>query len=99
MKDLAEVCPLSCEGMLHPLSFPVQDGIRFLRIPFPAISSAYLTAAYRKRKIAGLPCFAKITEWVRSALICRWRCPRDTQRERSKQVEIWKGHPSVLPSA
>jgi hypothetical protein len=57
MKDLAEVCPLSREVMLQPLSIPLQDGVRFFRIPLPALSSARLAAAYRERKIAGLPCF------------------------------------------
>src|SRR5258706_11820170 len=59
MKDHAEVCPLSREGV--PLSVPLQDSICFLCTPVPAISSACLTAAYRERKISGLPCFAKIT--------------------------------------
>src|SRR6266852_1753562 len=77
-KDLAEVCPLSREVMLQPLSFPLQDGIRFLRFPLPAISSAYLAAAYRERKISGLPCFARVTEWVRSALSAGGvGCPRE----------------------
>ena len=58
MKDLAEVCPLSREVMLHPLSTPLQDGFRFFRFPLPAISSAYLAVAYRERKMSGLPCFA-----------------------------------------
>jgi hypothetical protein len=58
MKDLAEVCPLSREGMLRPLSLPLQEGFRFFRVPLPTISSARLAAAYRERKISGLPCFA-----------------------------------------
>jgi hypothetical protein len=58
MKDLAEVCPLSREVLLHPLSTPLQDGLRFFRVPLPALSSACLAAAYRERKRAGLPCFA-----------------------------------------
>ncbi len=82
MKDLAEVCPLSREVMLQPLSFPLQDGIRFLRFPLPAISSAYLAAAYRERKISGLPCFARVTEWVRSALSAGGvGCPREGHQE------------------
>ncbi|RGN59221.1 hypothetical protein DXB58_13845 [Bacteroides sp. OM05-10AA] len=40
---LAEVCPLSCEVMLQPLSIPLQNGVRFLRIPLPAFHSASLT--------------------------------------------------------
>ena len=46
MKDLAEVCPLSRVVMLQPLSLPLQQGLRFFRLPSPAISSARLTAAY-----------------------------------------------------
>lgn len=42
MKDHAEVCPLSREVMLHPLSAPLQGGIRFLRFPLPAIPSVPL---------------------------------------------------------
>ena len=37
MKDLAEVCTFSREGMLHPLSAPLPSGFRFFRIPLPAI--------------------------------------------------------------
>jgi len=58
MKDLAEVCPLSREMMLQPLSAPLQRGFCFLRCPLPAISLAHLAIAYRKRKISGLPCSA-----------------------------------------
>lgn len=84
MKDLAEVCPLSREVMLQPLSFLLQEGVRFLRFPLPAISSAYLTAAYRERKISGLPCFARVTEWVRSALSAGGvGCPREGHQKAS----------------
>ncbi len=71
MKDLAEVCPLS-RGILLPSLFPpLQKDVRFLRLPLPTISLAHLAAAYRERKILGLPCSAQIPEWVRSALIRR----------------------------
>jgi len=36
MKDLAEVCPLSREVILQPLSVPLQGGFRFFRFPLPA---------------------------------------------------------------
>ena len=58
LKDLAEVCSLSREVMLQPLSPPLQSGFRFFRIPLPAISLAHLAIAYRERKISGLPCSA-----------------------------------------
>src|SRR6266487_223892 len=81
MKDLAEVCPLSREGMLHPLSRPLQAGLRFFRFPLPAVSSARLTAAYRERKTSGLPCFAQRTKWVRSALSAGGvDCPRESPK-------------------
>jgi len=57
MKDLAEVCPLSRVVILQPLSRPSQEGLRFFRLPLPAISSACLATTYRERKISGLPCF------------------------------------------
>jgi len=57
MKDLAEVCPLSREVLFQPLSTPLQDDLRFFRVPLPAISSACLATTYRERKISGLPCF------------------------------------------
>ena len=47
MKDRAEVCSLSREVLFQPLSTPLQDGLRFFRVPVPAISSACLAAAYR----------------------------------------------------
>jgi len=58
MKDLAEVCSLSREVMLQPLSAPLQRGFRFFRFPLPAISLGHLTIPYRERKISGLPCSA-----------------------------------------
>ncbi|MFL5706832.1 MAG: hypothetical protein ACJ8AG_29030 [Ktedonobacteraceae bacterium] len=47
MKDLAEVCTLSRGVLLQLLSIPLQDGIRFFRIPLPAVSLARLAIAYR----------------------------------------------------
>lgn len=43
MNDLAEVCPLSCQAMLQPVSRPLQLGVRFLRIPLPTTSTTFLT--------------------------------------------------------
>ena len=40
--DQTEVCPLSRGVMSQPLSGPLQPGIRFLRHPLPAPSSAFL---------------------------------------------------------
>ncbi len=57
MKDLAEVCPLSRVVMLQPLSLPLQRGLRFFRLPLPAISSARLAAAYRETEDIGLTMF------------------------------------------
>ncbi len=80
MKDLAEVCPLSRGMMLQSLFPPLQKDVRFLRLPLPAISLAHLAAAYRKRKISGLPCSAQIPEWVRSALFAGGLgCPRGSR--------------------
>ena len=59
MKDLAEVCPLSRGMMLQPLSIPLQDGLRFFRVPLPAISSAHLAAAYRGSEDIGLTVFCR----------------------------------------
>ena len=57
MKDLAEVCPLSRVVMLQPLSHPLQEGLRFFRIPLPALSSACLATAYRETEEIGLTMF------------------------------------------
>ena len=43
MKDLAEVCPLSREVLLQPLSTPLQDGFRFFPRSFT-------------RSLIGAPC-------------------------------------------
>jgi hypothetical protein len=40
--DQTEVCPLSRGVMSQPLSGPLQPGVRFLRHPLPAPSSAFL---------------------------------------------------------
>jgi len=37
MQDPAQVCPLSRGMMFQPLSTPLQNGIRFLRTPLPAL--------------------------------------------------------------
>jgi hypothetical protein len=47
MKDRAEVCPLSRGVMLPRLSIPLQDGVRFFRIPLPAASLVRLATSYR----------------------------------------------------
>jgi hypothetical protein len=46
MKDLAEVCPLSRGMMVQSLSVPLQDGIRFFRVPLPASLSASLARSF-----------------------------------------------------
>src|SRR5207245_9684651 len=51
MKDQAEVCPLA-RGVMWPitaaqlLSTSLQDGLRFLRLPIPALLSARLTVCF-----------------------------------------------------
>jgi hypothetical protein len=42
MNDHAEVGPLSRPAMFQPVSFPLQKGVRFLRTPLPAASTAFL---------------------------------------------------------
>ena len=44
--DQREVCPLSREGMLPPLSIPLQGGLRFLPHPLPTIPSVLLTKGF-----------------------------------------------------
>jgi hypothetical protein len=46
MKDRAEVCPLSREVILQLLSVPLQNGLRFFRIPLPIVPLVRLTASY-----------------------------------------------------
>src|SRR5437588_11955877 len=46
MKDLAEVCPLAREVILQFLSVPLQDGLRFFRLPLPPVPLVRLTASY-----------------------------------------------------
>lgn len=66
MKDQAEVCPLS-RGVLslavHPLSIPLQDGIRVLRHLLPAPLSARLTAHVPSRERYGLTTF-RLIAWM-----------------------------------
>ena len=57
MKDHAEVCPLSRGVMFQPLSLPLQESLRFFRIPLPALSSAHLAVAYRSLEEIGLTVF------------------------------------------
>ncbi len=45
MEDRAEVGSLSRRVMLQPVSAPLQDGIRFVRIPLPAAPSAFLAVS------------------------------------------------------
>ena len=47
MKDRVEVCSLSREVLLQPLSTPLQGELCFFHIPLPIIPSAHLTAAYQ----------------------------------------------------
>ena len=42
-RDQTEVCPLSCEVILQPLSAPLQGGICFLCHPLPAAPTVFLT--------------------------------------------------------
>jgi len=44
-----EVCPLAREGILHPLSAPLQGGLRFLHLPLPAPPSASLASRFPGR--------------------------------------------------
>jgi len=46
MKDRAEVCPLAREVILQLLSVPLQDGLRFFRIPLPTVPLVRLAASY-----------------------------------------------------
>ncbi len=46
MKDLAEVCPLAREVILQLLSVPLQDGLRFFRIPLPTVPLVCLAVSY-----------------------------------------------------
>jgi len=45
VKDLSEVCPVSRGVTFKPLSIPLQDGIRFFRLPLPAPHSGFLAVA------------------------------------------------------
>ena len=67
--------------MFQPLSVPLQNGIRFLRIPLPALHSASLTVCLPavNRRSTGLPCFLYMTnEWVRIRLSAGSRYVRVT---------------------
>jgi hypothetical protein len=58
-KDPAEVGALSREMMLQSLSDPLQIGLRFFRIPLPALPSAFLAVGLPSPgRNTGLPCFA-----------------------------------------
>ncbi|KAF1028574.1 MAG: hypothetical protein GAK37_02186 [Pseudomonas sp.] len=56
-KDHAEVCPVSRGGMFHPLSEPLQPGIRFLCDPIPAPPTARLAAHLPRGQQYGLTTF------------------------------------------
>jgi hypothetical protein len=64
MKDLAEVCPLSREMMLQSLSVPLQDGIRFFRVPLPASLSASLARSFPFWEKYGFSVFRASNRWL-----------------------------------
>jgi len=45
MEDLTEVSSLLRRVMSQPVSAPLQSGLRFLRIPLPAASWAFLAVS------------------------------------------------------
>src|SRR5258708_564020 len=52
-----EVCPLSREVLLQPLSVVLHDGLRFLHPPLPAPLSAFLTVGFPLQEGYGLIMF------------------------------------------
>src|SRR5438270_1009134 len=46
LKDQREVCPLSREGILHPLSIPLQVGFCFFPHPLPTMPSVFLAKGF-----------------------------------------------------
>src|SRR5262249_59196186 len=51
-----EVCPLSRRGMLHPVSVPLQDGLRFFPPLYPHLHWSALRLSYlTRRSDTGLP--------------------------------------------
>lgn len=52
-----EVGLLSREGLLHPLSVSLHDGVRFLHPPVPASLSAFLTVRFPLQEGYGLTMF------------------------------------------
>lgn len=52
-----EVCPLSREVLLQPLSVSLRDGLRFLHPPVPAPLSAFLTVGFPLQEGYGLTMF------------------------------------------
>jgi hypothetical protein len=61
MRDLLEVCLLSREANLEPLSAPLQRGFRFLQHPLPAAPSVGLTTALPVRENIGFTTFRMST--------------------------------------
>ena len=47
IRDLTEVCPLSCKIMLQSLSPSLQRSFRFLRFPLPAPPQLFLRIAFQ----------------------------------------------------
>ena len=87
-----EVCPLSRRVTLKPLSAPLQDGIRFFRIPVPASRSAFLTV--------GLPVF--VGEIQVFHVPCKWQREwvRICHSAGSSVVRVtpdWRGLSSLHP--
>src|SRR5436305_7330301 len=81
MKDRAEVCPLAREVMFQLLSVPLQDGLRFFRIPPSPFGTpcGFLPDIGRTE---GLPCSEQVTKWVRFALFAGGvACPRGRRSE------------------
>lgn len=52
-----EVCSLSREVLLQPLSVSLRDGLRFLHLPVPAPLSAFLTGGFPLQEGYGLTMF------------------------------------------
>lgn len=102
-KDQLEVCPLSRGGMSHPLSGPLQPGIRFFQPPIPAQPTASLAVRLPEPNCAPaairayhVPC--TLHDWVRAYLFAGGSlatCPDDpaghptTYRLVSAYQQLW----------
>jgi hypothetical protein len=85
MKDQRDVSPLSREVLLrwaHPLSTPLQDGLRFVPPPMPARPWAHLTARFPSREAYGVALFRlSNSRGVRRALSTESRGAPDQARK------------------